>query len=224
MIRCFEHHSSFFVLYIRCFDVAFGWKLSSHCLKEIFCQISTNFKQILSFSSNKLYYFLWSNIVIFFEQISFISNTHYHFFKRGRIFSSQDYFTFGENIIWNLWQAFGESFPHLDFPSQKVCDINGTVYHDWISRIKGGKESGSFFQSANCKKCYFCSLSWSDIMTRRKWSWGQLNRWPCHSDTFWFLLLALQLLHWLQWLQWIQWLQWLQRLQWLQWLQWLIFF
>ena len=197
MIRCFEHHSSFFVLYIRCFDVAFGWKLSSHCLKEIFCQISTNFKQILSFSSNKLYYFLWSNIVIFFEQISFISNTHYHFFKRGVIFSSQDYFTFGENIIWNLWQAFGESFPHLDFPSQKVCDINGTVYHDWISRIKGGKESGSFFQSANCKKCYFCSLSWSDIMTRRKWSWGQLNRWPCHSDTFWFLLLALQLLQWL---------------------------
>ena len=98
--------------------------------------------------------------VIFFEQISFISNTHYHFFKRGVIFSSQDYFTFGENIIWNLWQAFGESFPHLDFPSQKVCDINGTVYHDWISRIKGGKESGSFFQSANCKKCYFCSLSW----------------------------------------------------------------
>ena len=66
MIRCFEHHSSFFVLYIRCFDVAFGWKLSSHCLKEIFCQISTNFKQMLSFSSNKLYYFLWSNIVIFF--------------------------------------------------------------------------------------------------------------------------------------------------------------
>ena len=147
MIRCFEHHSSFFVLYIRCFDVAFGWKLSSHCLKEIFCQISTNFKQISSFSSNKLYYFLWSNIAIFFEQISFISNTHYHFFKRGVFFSSHDYFTFGENIIWNLWQAFGESFPHLDFPSQKVCDINGTVYHDWISRIKGGKESGSFFSS-----------------------------------------------------------------------------